>query len=379
MNNYDYIILGGGASGLMMAYRMSKDAFFDDKKILIIDKEKKSKNDRTWCFWEDSVGEWEAILATSWNTIEFKSDIHSSKEAILPYQYKMIRSKDFYQKMWHQLDNSDSITFVASSVVSLHQAENIAEVITPTATYQSKVVINSVLFTDDYKKQSKYPVLQQHFVGFFIKTEKETFNNEVATFMDFSIPQKGNTRFMYVLPYNKQEALFEYTLFSENLLELEEYENEIEIYLKDKNITNYAITEKEQGSIPMTCYPFWKSNSQNIVHIGTAGGWSKPSTGFTFKNTSKNTLQLVEHLKKNKSLSTFHKVNKFWLYDLLLLDILHEKNHLGATLFGSLFKKTPLQKILKFLDEETSFIEDLKIVLKMPPKNFVRALLKRVF
>ena len=43
MIKYDYIILGGGASGLMMAYRMVSDSYFDDKSILIIDQEKKRK------------------------------------------------------------------------------------------------------------------------------------------------------------------------------------------------------------------------------------------------------------------------------------------------------------------------------------------------
>ena len=43
MQDYDYIIIGAGASGLMMAYRMSKDSFFDDKSILILDKEQKTK------------------------------------------------------------------------------------------------------------------------------------------------------------------------------------------------------------------------------------------------------------------------------------------------------------------------------------------------
>jgi lycopene beta-cyclase len=42
MQKYDYIITGSGASGLMLAYRMAKDSFFDTASILIIDKEKKN-------------------------------------------------------------------------------------------------------------------------------------------------------------------------------------------------------------------------------------------------------------------------------------------------------------------------------------------------
>jgi len=379
MNNYDYIIVGGGASGLMMVYRMSKDSFFDNKKILILDKEKKATNNRTWCFWEKNEGEWDDVLTKSWKKILFKSPIHSLEDSIFPYQYKMIRSEKFYHKIWNQLANKTNITFIEEAVLSIHQEENSAKVITSSATFHSKVVLNSIIFSDEYKKQTKFPVLQQHFVGFFIKTSEDSFNDESATFMDFKIPQKGNTRFMYILPYSKNEALFEYTLFSEHLLPISEYEIEIEKYLKEKNITNYTITEKEKGSIPMTCYHFWKNNSQNIIHIGTAGGWSKASTGFTFKNTTKKTIQLIAYLKGGKPLQSFHKINKFWFYDLLLLDILHEKNYLGSTLFGELFKRTSVQNILKFLDEETSFIEDLKILMKMPPANFIRAIFRRIF
>ncbi|WP_445749392.1 lycopene cyclase family protein [Polaribacter sp.] len=379
MKNYDYIIVGAGASGLLMAYRMSKDTFFDNKQILIIDKEQKLSNDRTWCFWEKGTGEWDDILVTSWKKIQFLSPLHSSDEPIFPYQYKMIRSKEYYEKIWNHLATKTNITFYKDSVVSIHQEEHSAKVVTATSTFYSETVINSILFSDEYKTQTKYPLLQQHFVGFFIKTEEDCFLDEMATFMDFTIAQKGNTRFMYVLPFSKNEALFEYTLFSEKLLSKSEYETEIALYLKEKNINNYTITEKEQGSIPMTCYHFWENNSKNIIHIGTAGGWSKASTGFTFKNTTKKTIQLVAYLKANKPLESFHKINKFWYYDLLLLDILYEKNELGSRLFGQLFKKTSVQKILTFLDEETSFIEDLQIMMKMPPANFIRAIFKRIF
>ncbi len=379
MNYYDYIIVGGGASGLMMAYRMSKDAFFDDTSILILDAEKKNVNDRTWCYWDTKNDEWNDIVSASWKNIIFKSELHSVEESIAPYQYKMIRSKDFYTKIWSHLATKSNITFQKTNVVSIHQRDNLAEVVTAQKIFKTKTILNSILFNDAYKKQTKYPVLQQHFVGFFIKTKENYFDESAATFMDFTVAQKGNTRFMYILPYAKNEALFEYTLFSQDVLPYDEYKLEIKKYLEDRNITDYEIVEKEQGSIPMTCYKFWKNNANNIIHIGTAGGWSKASTGFTFKNTTKKTAKLLEHIKRHKPLPEFHKTNKFWFYDLLLLDILHKKNHLGASIFTHLFKRTSAKKILKFLDEETSLYEDLQIEMKMPPNNFIKAVIKRIF
>lgn len=378
MKYYDYIVVGGGAAGLMMAYRMAKDVFFDDKKIVIIDKVKKVTNDKTWCYWETKNGEWDTILSTSWNTILFESDGFFLEENISPYTYKMIRSSNFYAQIWEILENKNNITFLEENVLSIHQQKGEAKIITEKSIYTTKILLNSILFDDSYKKQTRYPLLQQHFVGFFIKTKEEAFNDSAATFMDFTVPQNGNTRFMYVLPLSKTEALFEYTLFSEDLLDFDVYKTAIENYLEKKNITNYTITEQEQGAIPMTCYKFWNKNTANIMHIGTAGGWSKASTGFTFKNINKKTKELVQHLKDQKSFAKFHKINKFWFYDLLLLDILYEKNYLGATIFSKMFQKSPTNKILKFLDEETSVYEDLQIILKIPPYHFVRALFRRI-
>ena len=96
--------------------------------------------------------------------------------------------------------------------------------------------------------------------------------------MDFEVPQKNNTRFMYVLPFSKHEALVEYTLFSKDLLEDKEYESAIQAYLEDKKAGEVSIVEKEKGSIPMTAYDFSQHNTANLLHIGTAGGWTKAQT-----------------------------------------------------------------------------------------------------
>lgn len=379
MKKYDYIITGSGASGLILAYRMANDAYFDDKSILLIDREKKSKNDRTWSYWETGDGDWDDVLTKSWDTIEFKSDLHSEKTSIEPYSYKMLRSKDLYDKIWKLLDAKENISFVEDDVLNISHRTDLASILTKKTEYHAKKVFNSIFFDKGYQHQSKYPVLKQHFLGWFIETKEDIFDDSVATFMDFTVEQQNNTRFMYVLPINSKKALFEYTLFSQDLLNKEEYESEIEAYLKEKNIQNYTIIEKEQGVIPMTAYHFWKHNSKNVLNMGTAGGWSKASTGYTFGNISKRTKELIEYIKTGESLREFGKPTRFWWYDLLLLDLLHRDNHLGSKIFAQFFKNNSIQKIFKFLDDETSFKEDLRIMFSMPPFKFIGALYRRLF
>jgi lycopene beta-cyclase len=229
------------------------------------------------------------------------------------------------------------------------------------------------------KSQTKFPLVQQHFIGWFIKSKEAVFTEDCPTFMDFSVAQKGNTRFMYILPTSSTEALLEYTLFSKDLLSKDAYETEIENYIKKLGITEYEIIEKEQGNIPMTCFPFWKNNSKNIINIGSAGGWSKSSTGYTFKNSVKKSRELVRFLQTKNDFTKFHKINKFWFYDMLLIDILYQTNQYGSSIFSSMFKTGKAPLIFKFLDEETSLWEDLQVIWICPKSLFIKALLKRIF
>lgn len=380
MTQFDYIIIGAGASGLMLADALGKDDFFSEKTILLLDKTSKSTNDRTWCFWEKGEGPFDDIVSKTWHHIYFGGQSVSKKFDIAPYRYKMIHGIDFYEEYLTRLSSYQNITFHQESVTQVEDYGNRVLVTSDKNQYSALKVFNSIF---DYKMathQDKYPVLQQHFVGWTVKTEHPVFDVDQATYMDFSIPQKGNTRFMYVLPFSETEALVEYTLFSENLLAKEEYENAISDYLKnDLNCADFELMDTEQGSIPMTCYDFNEHHTKNIRYIGTAGGWAKPSTGYTFMSSSKKVPVLVKHLKTGRPLNQLSYKNRFWFYDMLFLDVLAKDNGDGHGVFESLFKNRDPQLIFKFLDEETSLGEDLKFILGSPKKPFVDALLKRMY
>ncbi len=379
MKQYDYIFTGAGLSALMTVYKMVVSGKFQNKRILLLDENAKQTNDRTWCFWAEASSIWEPSISKKWNSALFANTDFQLNLDLHPYRYSKIQGLDFYNQVWKSISKQENIDFVQEKVLEIEESETIILVKSETQSFSCSQLFNSIYDPNWVNRQSKYPLLQQHFVGWFIQTETPVFNPGQATFMDFSVAQKGNTRFMYVLPVSETEALLEYTLFSKELLPKEEYETEIENYIQKLGISQYQILEKETGNIPMTCYPFWKHNTQNVINIGTAGGWTKASTGFTFKNSDKKSTELVSFLETQTDFRKFHKKTKFWFYDLLLLDILDQKNETGAAIFSALFQKGNTQLIFKFLDEETSFWEDLQVIWKCPKGLFIKALLGRLF
>ena len=385
IKHFNYIFTGTGLATLMTVYKMVLSGRFADQTILLLDENKKKTNDKTWCFWAKEETVWDSIIAKKWDSALFANEDFKRDLDLNPYQYNQIRGIDFYNFVFSEISKHQNITFLNEKVTDINELETHVFVGTEEDRYTCDYLFNSIYIKAFAERQTKYPVLQQHFVGRFIKTETEAFNPEQATFMDFSVEQKGNTRFMYVLPTSKTEALVEYTLFSEKVLPKEEYENEIQLYLEKLGADKFQIIEKEQGSIPMTSYPFWKKNTKRVLNIGTAGGWTKGSTGYTFKNSDKKSSELVEFLHSSSETSTtfrmttFHKKNRFWFYDLLLLDILHRHNELGSAIFSSLFRKGNPKLIFKFLDEETSLVEDFRVILKCPKVLFIKALFRIVF
>jgi len=377
MKHYHYIFTGSGLAALMTVYEMILSGKFTNKKILLIDQDHKKSNDRTWCFWDTNTT-FDALTFREWQYAWFKNETFERQIDLKPYHYKMIKGLDFYTLVFDLLSKQKNIEFTCQKVIDFKELGHHCVVKTETESFSCNRIINSIFNPEIVKKQTKYPFLHQHFIGWFIKSKESVFNPNSATFMDFSVEQKGNTRFMYVLPTSENEALLEYTLFSKELLLKEEYESEIRKYIQKLGITDYEIVEKEQGNIPMTCYPFWKHNSKNVINIGSAGGWTKASTGYTFKNTVKKSKKLVPFLLKEADLRKFHKADKFWFYDLLLLDILHQKNELGSSIFSAMFQKGNTTLIFQFLDEETSFWKDIKVIWKCPKGLFVSALFNRI-
>ncbi|MEO8412290.1 MAG: lycopene cyclase family protein [Ginsengibacter sp.] len=373
---YDYIFLGAGCASLSIIMRMIASKKFISKKILLIDKEPKTKNDRTWCFWEQDPGFFEDIVYSKWGSLLFNTKGHKAISLEMGnYQYKMIRGIDFYKKCFAAIQQQENITIVYGEI-SFEETTGTLLIIQlnnePLLPGKNTIVFNS-LYIPPIKQKNKFYLLQ-HFKGWVIESPDHLFKENQATLMDFNVSQDNGTAFVYVLPLSSSKALIEYTLFSEDLLPAAEYNRALKNYVEIfPGLTNYKIVEEEFGVIPMTNHDF-SFYKNGMYYIGTAGGQTKASTGYTFRFIQKQADKILDELVAKGGLSGNYKINKrFLFYDSTLLHILSKKLLSGKIIFFILFNKNRASAIFKFLDNETSLKEEIKLLNSLPKKIFIKA------
>ncbi len=378
---YDYIIAGSGCAGLSLLYRMLKDPNQNQKNILVLDKVAKDSNDRTWCYWENGAGLFEEIVTHEWKSLEFKTSDFTKRFDLQEYAYKMIQGIDFYEFVLQFAQDFKNVTFQYGSIQEIKSDNNTALVKTENGTYIAAYVFNSTgLFNPTINIENS---LLQHFEGWVIETDTPVFNPQVGTLMDFSLPQRNGATFMYVFPTSSTQALIEYTLFSEKVLKKEEYESELKDYIQnDLKIDNYQIKHIEHGVIPMSLAKFSRNPDANkrIVNLGTAGGFTKASSGYTFQFIQKNTADIVRKLSlgKDPNSSLSMRDRRFEWYDRTLLEVMISKKLEGKVIFSIMFDKLSPELILKFLGNETSLIEDFQIIKSLPIMPFLIGGVKQI-
>ena len=362
-------------AGLSLAYYLSRSSL-RNSSILLVDQEPKTKNDRTWCYWEDESGPFEDIVFRTWQHVDFYGTTFSGPLQLGGYQYKMLRGIDFYQFMQRELGKLPNLHLHYGTITAMQEVEAGAQL-----TVGDKQFRGNVLFDSTYRLNQVSPQnhnLLQHFKGWVITTEQPCFDPARPRVMDFRVAQEGDCRFLYVMPFDEHTALVEYTIFSEHLLAAEAYEESLRAYIGQYLCTGeYSIRETEWGVIPMSDVPTSENPSQHIVRIGTSGGHTKPSTGYTFQRTQRYLRELVAQLEATGLPPARHKpLFVTWFkaqLDSVLLNVLQKNRHPADDVFTKLFAKNPAHLVFKFMDEDTSVWEDLRVANTMPKVPFTLA------
>jgi lycopene beta-cyclase len=367
----DYLIAGGGCSGLSLAWHILQEPLLKEKSIIIIEKEQKSANDRTWCFWEKGEGPFEAILEKVWSNAWFYAPGLEKNLHMAPYHYKMIRSAAYYEFIQNYLKGFENVRVIQAEISALEESASGVSAFG----LQGELIaeghwgFSSIRQKTDFLPGHSY--LEQHFKGWFIETGSPTFDPDQATLMDFRIPQHGDCRFMYILPVSPTQALVEYTVFSGHLLEPTEYDKQLKHYLDSSEIKSFKVLHEEFGVIPMYSQAFKLNSGARIWNLGTAGGRSKGSTGYTFTRIQRHSVFLARSLAETGKPAPYPNPWRFWFYDAVLLRVLRKGSVPAWKVFKSLFKYNKPHQVFSFLDEDTHWLLEYKILNTVPIFGFL--------
>ena len=355
MKDFDYIIIGGGCAGLSLAYELEIHDKLENKTLAIIEPRFEYKRDKTWSFWKVSPHNFDDCVKKKWKNFSINIPNKTKHLTCNQYPYESIDSGLFYKKINNKLKKNKNISFY----------NDIKEI-----SLENSFIFNSV---PSFKINENN--IWQHFGGVEIEVKNDFFDDEIINLMDFDCEQRNSVHFFYTLSYSKNKALIESTWLSKiNNDSQKDYEYQIKDYIENHlNLKDYKITYKEEGAIPLF-YPL-KNNNKNKINIGTAGGMTRLSTGYTFLNIQEHSRYIRKNIENITSAKIFEISKKYQFLDKIFLKVLEKHPEKMSNIFFKMFNGSP-NTVIKFLSNKSNILEDLLIILKMPKWIFVKALLK---
>jgi lycopene beta-cyclase len=354
MKEFDYIIIGGGCAGLSLAYELEIHEKLKDKTLAIIEPREEYKKDKTWSFWKVTPHNFDDCVKKDWENFSINVPNKTNHLECKNYPYQSIDSGLFYQKIINKLRDNKNINFF----------KDLKEINS----------INSFLFNSVPHVKKNHDNLWQHFCGVEIETQKDVFDDDIFNLMDFDCDQRESVHFFYTLPYSKNRALVETTWLSKmDSVSQKNYDEQIKDYIENHlNLKSYKIVYKEEGAIPLFYTTYEKV--KNKINIGTAGGMTRLSTGYTFLNIQEHSKYIRKNIENISNTKRYEIGKKYQFLDEVFLRVLENHPQKMSDIFFKMFEASP-KTVIKFLSNKSNFVEDLSIILKMPNKwTFIKAL-----
>jgi lycopene beta-cyclase len=364
MNEYDYVIIGGGCSGLSLAIHIAKKE--PHKQLIILESRLVYQNDRTWSFWDVETHPFENQIQHTWREWQIR---YQDCKLILDsssYRYCTIPSEYFYKAATKQISLLSNVTLLMDcQVTSLVESSSNVIIETNKGSYTCAKVFDS-------RPVKTKTSLYQHFLGWQVLSKRPVFDSQAVTLMDFDVDQSKGLHFMYVLPFSSTEALIESTFISPHIHDDHIYEEAISSYLKGRfQASEYQIVRKERGILPLsTNIP--DIISCKVIPIGAKAGWARTSTGYAFLPIQKAIQNLAFDQRKRKSF------NIDLYLDQIFLAFLHDHPQSAPGVFFELFRKNSSERLIRFLTGQWSFVDLLQVLFSMPKITMIKQALRLI-
>lgn len=122
-------------------------------QVLIIDKDRKDKNDRTWGFWTRHQTVFDSVITSRFSKLALHSSHHSKIYDLQDYHYNVIRGIDFYRFIKEQLAKLPKFEYLNTTVQAIQDNPDEGLGSTSEGVFGAKWVFSSIFNESEEKRQ----------------------------------------------------------------------------------------------------------------------------------------------------------------------------------------------------------------------------------
>src|SRR5690348_14009975 len=367
MSAVDAIIVGAGLSGLSLALHLAAGGW-RDRRVLVVDDQRPGV--AAWASWTAGPGLLDGAATRSYGQVRVHACGSSRLLTLGRYRYEIVRHDDLRRLAAARF--GPGFAFVTGSATSVRDEGDAA-----TVQLDGRALRASWAF-DSRPAPVPEPDAHLAFTGWRIHSARPVFDPDVPTLFDFRAGGCGVARFAYVLPESPQRALVELTEFTprhgtptppaDRMAVLADYVRDI------LRVADYEVVGAESASLPLSTRPVDRGRGR-VVAIGTRGGLIKASTGYALQRIQRDSAAIAASLDRHGhpfDRPTAHPRHR--RLDRIMLRALDRDPAGLEVACARLFAGPSADPVLRFLDEDTTLLEELRLIRLLPPGPYLRAL-----
>ena len=377
----DIVCLGAGMASTSLVLALISGGYRG--RIIMVEQAAASPSDRTWCFWgqQQLPAYLQSLVTKTWSHWRVgmgeQSTCHDASDGT--HAYCCIKGEDFYRYASDRLSENPNIQRLFSQPVSAVTTQ-LKGVQVLTADYC--ITANLCIDTRPGRPRSSASTshcagLMQSFYGLRLTFEQPIIDDTAVGIMD-NMHTKDGFYFDYRLPFSQREVLVELTCFARQKKSMAELKpkllERLEINYPD---LMYTVDAVEYGCLPMFTENRGSSGEASIIHAGITAGHIRPATGYAFLPVQRWCQVAAAAILQGNRPPQFDPIPRVYQYlDAIFLRALQDDITIAPALFYRLVEKTTPSQLARFMTEQASITDFLSVIMAMPKRPFIRALLR---
>lgn len=368
-SRYDAVLIGAGLSGLSLACHLVTQET-EMRRIAVVDPTPLTGRERGWAYWSRASDLVSSVASQEWQRVRVSAAGSDGIVPLAPYRYRRLRAAQLEDLARHLLERSADVDLITGRAHHVSEADGGAVVETDTRPLAARWVFDS---------RPRATPVRAHLVvsGWHVEVEAPVFDPEVPTLVDFRTRQEGAPQFLHVLPSDARRALVEDTAFTADRGRRPSRGAHPVLDYLTRVLGAHAptVTAAGHAEIPLAPPPPRVLGRHHLA-IGAAAGLVKASTGYGCDRIQRDSAAIARSLQRygHPFAVPARRMRHAYLDDVLLRVLRVEPAQLEQV-FAAMFAATRLARSLQFLDEDTRWYDEARLVAALPKAPFLRAAL----